>query len=246
MQLEKTVKETYHDNGKLARRAAYLGDMPHGPAQIFDERGVLRIECQYDHGKLHGKTLIYNEARVLTQMVEHRHGRLHGSVCVYDENGALTQWSQFRNDTLHGETLVYQNGALTARTPFVRGSIEGDLVTYGPMGKEASRCAHLAGKPNGLSLFYDPSSGHLIQKSYMRNGALDGESLSYHSNQTIRERAQYLEGNLHGEAFEYDERGKLTKRTVFREGQPVEGPIEFPAAPPPVKKPGFWEKLLGQ
>jgi len=56
------------------------------------------------------------------------------------------------------------------------------------------------------------------------DGKLDGESLEYFENGTVRRRALYKAGKLDGPTTEYDEHGTVRTVTHYAEDKKLDGP----------------------
>jgi antitoxin component YwqK of YwqJK toxin-antitoxin module len=84
---KRTVKEEYHENGKLRQRTPWVDGEKHGVEEAWHENGQLSVRAPFAHGQLHGTLEMWDTFGKQTMHIPFVNGQLHGACMIPWVNG---------------------------------------------------------------------------------------------------------------------------------------------------------------
>ncbi|MCY1033881.1 toxin-antitoxin system YwqK family antitoxin [Corallococcus sp. BB11-1] len=166
-----------------------------------DGKALLQVtELRGD--KLHGDSVLLSPQGQEVQRASFYDGVLDGEVVRNGEDGQVVLRQHYQEGKLHGEMLVYSMGKVRLRQTYAFGLLEGPMLVYSETGRVGVEVPFKSGKRQGDAKYFTP------------------EGLLFRCE-------PYVDDKLHGEVFEYDERGAVRKRTVFQAGAQKDSPVLF-------------------
>ena len=201
----------YYENGNIKEEINYKNDKMNGEAKSYDE-----------NGKLNGRTIFKDDIRLEED--------------VYKENEILK--NTFKNGELVKQDICTLNGTLKERrilngdemeysTFYPNGNVKQKILAkdkiiikeqiYARNGNIMSNSFFSDGKPV-IELFEYYPDGKLFRKISTVNKMLNGDSIEYYPNGNIKEKVHFIDDKEEGEHFFYDEKGKLIKTEIYKNG----------------------------
>ncbi len=186
---------------------SFLNGKPNGVWKTFDAKGKLIIECSYLNGTLEGSIKMYAYAKPKEKKPK-------GSEYEWDYTPETSVY-----DTLPAKSVYYMSSKIGVKN----GILNGDLVSYDWQGKVKSKVNYVSGYPEGPA-----SEHNAIASTYMNfeNGAMDGIVKTYlhipGRDSILLYELNFQDGALQGESRSYHTNGKLSKRGFFLNGQPID------------------------
>ena len=202
---------TYYENGNIDEEVNYKNNKMNGEAKSYDE-----------NGKLNGRTIFKDDIKLEED--------------VYKENEILK--NTFKNGELVKQDICTLNGTLKERrilngdemeysTFYPNGNVKQKILTkdkiiikeqiYARNGNIMSNSFFSDGKPV-IELFEYYPDGKLFRKISTVNKMLNGDSIEYYPNGNIKEKTHFINNKEEGEHFFYDEKGKLIKTEIYKNG----------------------------
>ncbi|MHB9306503.1 toxin-antitoxin system YwqK family antitoxin [Fusobacterium polymorphum] len=201
----------YYENGNIKEEVNYKNDKMNGEAKSYDE-----------NGKLNGRTIFKDDIKLEED--------------VYKENEILK--NTFKNGELVKQDICTLNGTLKERrilngdemeysTFYPNGNVKQKILAkdkiiikeqiYARNGNIMSNSFFSDGKPV-IELFEYYPDGKLFRKISTVNKMLNGDSIEYYPNGNIKEKVHFIDDKEEGEHFFYDEKGKLIKTEIYKNG----------------------------
>ena len=201
----------YYENGNIKEEVNYKNDKMNGEAKSYDE-----------NGKLNGRTIFKDDIKLEED--------------VYKENEILK--NTFKNGELVKQDICTLNGTLKERrilngdemeysTFYPNGNVKQKILAkdkiiikeqiYARNGNIMSNSFFSDGKPV-IELFEYYPDGKLFRKISTINKMLNGDSIEYYPNGNIKEKTHFVNNKEEGEHFFYDEKGKLIKTEIYKNG----------------------------
>ena len=201
----------YYENGNIKEEVNYKNDKMNGEAKSYDE-----------NGKLNGRTIFKDDIKLEED--------------VYKENEILK--NTFKNGELVKQDICTLNGTLKERrilnggemeysTFYPNGNVKQKILAkdktiikeqiYARNGNIMSNSFFSDGKPV-IELFEYYPDGKLFRKISTVNKMLNGDSIEYYPNGNIKEKVHFIDNKEEGEHFFYDEKGKLIKTEIYKNG----------------------------
>ena len=202
---------TYYENGNIDEEVNYKNNKMNGEAKSYDE-----------NGKLNGRTIFKDNIKLEED--------------VYKENEILK--NTFKNGELVKQDICALNGTLKERrilngdemeysTFYPNGNVKQKILSkdkiiikeqiYARNGNIMSNSFFSDGKPV-IELFEYYPDGKLFRKISTINKMLNGDSIEYYPNGNIKEKVHFIDDKEEGEHFFYDEKGKLIKTEIYKNG----------------------------
>ncbi|EHI79440.1 hypothetical protein HMPREF9093_00289 [Fusobacterium sp. oral taxon 370 str. F0437] len=202
---------TYYENGNIDEEVNYKNNKMNGEAKSYDE-----------NGKLNGRTIFKDDIKLEED--------------VYKENEILK--NTFKNGELVKQDICTLNGTLKERrilngdeieysTFYPNGNVKQKILAkdktiikeqiYARNGNIMSNSFFSDGKPV-IELFEYYPDGKLFRKISTINKMLNGDSIEYYPNGNIKEKVHFIDDKEEGEHFFYDEKGKLIKTEIYKNG----------------------------
>jgi antitoxin component YwqK of YwqJK toxin-antitoxin module len=221
---------TYYDGaGELRKVENYRKGKLHGEQIAYYPGGAKAEEEHYENGVLHGETKGWFANGNLRMLTTYVHGQPDGPMEFHFPNGRKEIAGRMVNGDRDGAWSYYnEDGSLQLQVLYSRGQVV----------KEK--------KQNGTFTEYFDDERVKSQVTY-KNGMREGGFVEYHDNgkweirpvpadpvmgtpadmervlvgQTKKREGTYKADKLEGEVKEYDERGRVVKVTMYKDGEPV-------------------------
>jgi antitoxin component YwqK of YwqJK toxin-antitoxin module len=125
----------------------------HGQYKVYDDKGVLRRECNYEQNVLHGNYYeyysdpIFYPDKYIYKKCKYERGERHGlSVCQNDFDN-VRYFEEYRNGLLHGKQIAfYPNGQRQSEYNYAGGTLHGRYIYWdGTTGKRTIEGLYIKG-----------------------------------------------------------------------------------------------------
>ena len=162
-------------------------------------------------------TDVYPSGKPRLYMPYNVNGELHGDYIEFYEDGKISYKITYENGIRQGKSMGYlENGKVIEEKNYVDGKKEGKaLETF--EGMIQMKANYKNNKIDGAMFLYYPS-GKLLQKRNFINGKAEGELVEYYENGVVKEKAYFINDKQEREHFFYDEKGKLIKTDIYKNG----------------------------
>ena len=202
---------TYYENGNIDEEVNYKNNKMNGEAKSYDENGKLNGRTIFkDNIKLEED--VYKENEILKNT--YKNGELvKQDICTL--NGTLKERRILNGDEMEYSTF-YPNGNIKQKILAKDKTIIKEQI-YARNGNIMSNSFFSDGKPV-IELFEYYPDGKLFRKVSTVNKMLNGDSIEYYPNGNIKEKTHFIDDKEEGEHFFYDEKGKLIKTEIYKNG----------------------------
>ncbi|MCH8503948.1 MAG: hypothetical protein LAT50_06450 [Ectothiorhodospiraceae bacterium] len=224
-----------YSNGQRMHEDHYVNGVRHGVQRAFYDNGELRLESHFEEGRRHGLYRRWNEDGQLTSEVGYAEGRNHGEAVYYFDNGqvrsrgrysagnrigeqqeffedgTLRRYERYSDDHRLVEQRRYNSDGVLSRLEVREQGEHGPVrrvESYRNDGTLRSRRQETDDRSGRLSEEFNGNE-ELIGRREWLNGRSTGMYLSTSAGGAY-ERAQFVDGQYHGEY-----------KRVNREGRPV-------------------------
>ena len=162
-------------------------------------------------------TDVYPSGKPRLYMPYSVNGELHGDYIEFYEDGKISYKITYENGIRQGKSISYlESGKIIGETNYIDGKKEGkSFETF--EGMIQMKANYKNNKINGAMFLYYPS-GKLLQKRSFINGKAEGELVEYYENGVVKEKAYFINDKQEKEHFFYDEKGKLIKTDIYKNG----------------------------
>ncbi len=184
---------------------AYLNGKPHGEWLIKDDNQLVTARMNYEKGELEGELLYY-----ATELPAPK----------YKRNENPENWYLYDPSKTYPEKKIRY---VAVRETFHNGLLDGPYTTMNWKGEIQSYENYREGLKHGISYQRNP---YFYSESQFENGLLDGISFTYltmpERDSILLYELNFQDGALQGESKTYHTNGKLAKRGFFLGGQPID------------------------
>jgi antitoxin component YwqK of YwqJK toxin-antitoxin module len=200
----------------------FLNGKPEGPWKSYDQFGKIKTIAHFKNGMLDG--VVQNYGYALPSSEEDYYYRESEDSLPYKKTYYLKSESTYNNDKLEGTAYEYTwYGDVVLEENFKEGYRDG--ITIERNEKAVSYSEFKDGVRDGYSRTYLTLPGKdsiLLFDLNFQNGALQGESISYHTNGKISKRGFFLTGEPIEDYEGFDTLGFRYHYVKFEYGFPVE------------------------
>jgi len=199
-------------------------------SKIYPGTKVYEYKGQFKDDKPVGTFTYYYKSSKVKAVIKHGTGTNRSEAFFYHENGALMSHGIYRDMKKDSVWLNFgPSGRISNSETFKNGVLNGKNVIY-YVSEEASDNSkrvsavnyYLDGKLNGESIQYF-ENGSVKEKGTYTNGKKTGIWERYHANGKKMMLERYKEGIRHGWSYAYDESGKEIAKVYFYNGKKLEG-----------------------
>ena len=181
--LDDGLHKTYFDNNRRKLRYEFniLKGVKHGSYIEYFANGHIKINANYENGKLDGFHKEYYEKGGLKYESNYENGKLDGSYNKYYENGEFKYESNYSNGVQFGETKsYYDNGNVYRKFNLSNGEYEGEIKEFKKNGDLKFICnndKYTFYKKNDIAceFEYDGKQPKGIWKNYRNDGTIEYE-----------------------------------------------------------------------
>lgn len=245
----KVRNKTFYTNGKVMAEGIYIDKKKDSIWNYFTKEGILSSVEVWDRGAKHGLEKVFFDDGTLAEETVHVDGLRNGDWKQYYESGKLRLHGIFVRDRLDGPiTYYYANGANEIKGKFLAGLREGTWMYFNEDGSVREQIVYREGdiekekKENGTFIQYGPDNIILSSVTYVK-GLREGEFQEYHDDASfefekaidkltgesymkqvkvgneLKRVGTYKNDQLHGEVKHYNEKGILTGRENYINGE---------------------------
>ncbi len=149
-----------------------------------------------------------------------------------DQDGNLLVKGQLVNGVRNGTWVTYHDDSNKIKkiTTYIQGLKNGIEITMNDRGQIESREEFKNDILHGLKATY--SLGHPIEEMSYKNGQFDGPFAIY-SNRKVQRKGFFKNGKQHGTLEYFNDKGDVTLRYVYKEGEKISGGM---VTPPPASE----------
>ncbi len=198
-------QEAFFPNGKPAERCTWKDGKRNGPCQQFFDNGQVRTSTNYVNDEANGPSSVFSEDGKKEIEGQNVKGQRDGLWKHYNADGTLLMQMLYAKDKVVKEKkengtfrTFYPDEQLMSEETWKLGKREGKFTEYHDNGRWTERPAKVG--PDGA------------ERSETER-VLDG--------QTKKREGTYKNDKLEGEVKEWDEKNKLVKTTMYKEGVEV-------------------------
>jgi len=200
----------------------FLNGKPEGVWRSYDQFGEIRLEVNYSDGMLNGKMLRYDYEYPNSD--DEYYYEMEEDSLPEEKTYYLSSESYYKNDLLEGTAYEYTwYGDIAMESNYSEGFRDGLTTERNDIAVSYSEFKD--GARDGYSRTYLTLPGKdslLLFDLNFQNGALQGESISYHTNGKISKRGFFLSGQPIEDYEGYDSLGFKYHYVKFEYGFPVE------------------------
>lgn len=125
----------YYPNGQIKTIKEYQNGNKEYTLKIYDEDGIIRLEQFFSDNNLVLKK-VYNQKGELEWEAQYNNGKLNGLYKEYIKGNILKLKVTFKDNVQHGEYVVYyDNGNVKTTSNFDNGIEKGEIKNYSPSGQ---------------------------------------------------------------------------------------------------------------
>ena len=216
---KKTPKFKYDEKSKGSSAKLITGNLkdgkPEGLWTIKDQFGKDQATIPFLNGEMNGVVKEYSFQRAQIKPKKHKH-----SQDIYEENyyNNLSE-NSFMKDSLPKKSLIYMSSTST----YKNGVLNGPSINYNWLGEQLEMTNYVDGYKQGTS--FERNKLAYTKCSYDL-GRLDGYVQTYLTipgkDSILLYDLNYKNGALQGESKSYHLNGKLSKRGFFLNGDPID------------------------
>jgi antitoxin component YwqK of YwqJK toxin-antitoxin module len=219
----------YDDNNKLIYKGPFRNKIPVGvhreygqdgkitKAYIYNDNGLLLSEGIVDEsGNFNGKWEdLYPDGKVQAEGA-YTDNRRTGLWKFYNISSKVEQTGYYNNGRPDGLwKWYYDNGAILREEEYFQGQRDGAYTEYSETGDIVGQGQYSDGERNGDWKF---KAGDNMEEGKYIIGLKDGLWKSYYSDEKLRFKGNFVQGNPDGQQLFYYENGKLKEEQFYRMG----------------------------
>lgn len=137
--------------------------------------------------------------------------------CIIKWGGPTTTIYNILNKRLNGESKYLVYGKIGHTMNFVDGKLYGAYTSYHSNGNIYKQCTYENDMLEGVYNSYH-TNGYLNKTVFYKNDIPEGELKTYHDNGQLSTIGNLVYGNRVGEWIDYNELGKINRKTVYKSG----------------------------
>ena len=206
----------YHQNGKIMWELFYKNDSLSGKANLYDTEGNLKQTVHYFQNTLHGTATNFYTNGTIEKVSFFDMGLLHGTVKEYYISGIPKRQTPYDKGKENGWILeFYEAGNLKSKTEFQRGQPSGELKEFYKNGTKKLEVTQDTVQKSEFRFYQYYKEGNLALKGTLVNGVLEGENISFHKTNKIKQKHYYQKGKKVRQSTYYSPEGILTKKVIY-------------------------------
>ncbi len=246
---KKVKSVTYYPNGKVMAKGNYIVQKKDSIWNYYTDAGILNSIEHWDMGAKHGLEEVFFDDGSIAEETNHKDGLRNGDWKQYYESGRLRLQGSFVRDELNGTIIYfYQNGSKEITGKFLDGLREGTWMYFNKDGSVRYQSVYRGGelvkerRENGTFVEYGPDNILLSSVTY-KAGKREGVFQEYHDDASfemepavdkitgdtymkqvkigneLKREGVYKNDLLHGEVKHYNEKGIITKKEKYINGE---------------------------
>ena len=181
---------------------------------------LLFSESFYKNGLLHGKKIIYNGKGAVFHEINFEKGKANGTYKIYSDFDELVLETEFKNNLKHGKRTLYKTKrkGLQVEGIYEKGILVSDLTFTEQYGKFIVPKNAKKGKVKHLTL----ENNLVAEFELIGNGLLHGMAVVYNlSNGKPYSKVPYNYDKKNGVAEFYNRKGELLTKNEFKNDQKI-------------------------
>jgi antitoxin component YwqK of YwqJK toxin-antitoxin module len=187
----------YFENGKVYYTGVFKDDKEEGLWKRYNESGRPEIEGCFHGGKMDSIWKEWFDNGVLRYEITYKNNLKDGPVIYYDETGMKTMIITFKEGAYDGKyTQFNETGVAVVDGQYVMDKKNGEWIYRQADSKIIRRENYNLGRPSGTWTEYYPNGTPQTQKSFNKNGALDGKYMKFDRYGKTTYEAVYSNGKL--------------------------------------------------
>ena len=184
-----------------------------GENREYYEEGDIKSIFYFKNNVVDGTSISYYQNGNIQEKNTYKNGEENGEGILYYENGNIKEKYFMKNDKLDGEATAYfEDGKIRNKSIFKDGvKLEEEVYKDNEIIKNTFRNSEIIQQD-----IYSKNKKLVLRKNLLNDGKI--EYISYYENGVIKEKAYFINGKQEKEHFFYDEKGKLIKTEIYKNG----------------------------
>ena len=209
----------YYENGQVKQTQPYVKGHAEGKESDYTEGGRLYEEDTYERGKVRAVQFYGPDGKPTFSGAIRASG---GVLTYYDSLGIKISEGNysFRGDKEGVYTYFYPSGAVSGRSVYRGGSLDGPRVNFYPDGRLSDSVNYTGGNQDGYYAYYY-ENGRLHQEGWYTGGDRTGPYREYDDMGNLTSTAYFVNGEESGFADNYAPNGRKTTEYLYDEGWPI-------------------------
>ncbi|MBS3762026.1 MAG: toxin-antitoxin system YwqK family antitoxin [Planctomycetes bacterium] len=224
--IARKIQEILKDQPEGTKVRVVIGEITEGSVRwrLIYAKSVAPLD---DKGRPHGvehmvtglKTGVTTPA--VLRKVPWKHGVRHGIAKEYVGKKLVAEvpWEEGKIDGVRKS--YYRNGQIQSKTHYVDDQAHGPVRTWNKEGELIKKGTFKNGKRHGKFTEYWPGTEKPRRIIQYRNGYANGVVREYYLSGKLRRKRTLVDGVLHGRDISYNEKGKVTGKRYWFDGDPV-------------------------
>jgi antitoxin component YwqK of YwqJK toxin-antitoxin module/tetratricopeptide (TPR) repeat protein len=206
----------YYDNGKVKQTQNFVKGRAEGKESDYTESGRLYEEDTYDKGKIRAVQFYGADGKPTQSAAIRASG---GTLTFYDSLGIRISEGaySFKGDKEGVYTYYYPNGAVSGRSIYRAGALDGPRVNYYLDGRLGDSINYVAGREEGYFAYYY-ENGRIRQDGWYDGGEKSGPCREYDALGNLTSDAYFLDGEQSGITTNYSPNGRKTMEYRYKTG----------------------------
>ena len=210
------VFKTYFPNGQLSRYENYFDGLKHGISNFYINKLdrpnelYLRQNELYVNGSITERKQLYENGQIW-EHTKFQNNQKNGPMITYYENGTIKATYNYVNDKIEGEVVHYHdNGVINHKSYYLNGWMERRNLEEFYDNGQLARSINWYTDPNrnGFEKKFYPN-GELKYVANYINGLIEGEFFEYHDNGQVKIAGHYVNDKKHGTFTKYFKNGRV-------------------------------------
>ena len=210
----------YYEGGKVWKKGIYKNGEKNGEYTVYFENGNVYYTGNFVNGKEEGFWKRYFENGKPEIQGSFHAGQMDSVWKEWFPNGVLKYEITYKNDLKNGIVIYYdETGLKTLIQTFTDGVLNGKFTQFNETGVAVIDGSYFYDKKDGQWL-YRQADQKIIRKEFYKNGRPTGTWQEFYPNGNLQSQKSFNKnGVLDGKFIKYDRYGKVTYEAVYSGGQ---------------------------
>ena len=187
----------YFENGKVYYTGIFVNGKEEGLWKRWFENGKPEIQGCFHDGKMDSVWKEWFSNGILKYEINYKNNLKNGVVIYYDETGQKTSIQTFKDGVLHGKfTQFNETGIPVIDGSYLYDKKDGEWLYRQADQKILRKEYYKNGRPSGTWQEFYPNGNPQSQKSFNKNGVLEGKFIKYDRYGKVTYEAVYTDGKL--------------------------------------------------
>jgi antitoxin component YwqK of YwqJK toxin-antitoxin module len=213
--------KSYYENGELEQIGQFKDGIAQGDFKVFFENssGKIQREGFYNNGKLNGENKIYDDTGIIIEKRYYINGIIDRVFLYFNESEIIKLISYYQNDEVYKFEEFHFNGKI--KRIWNKSKLL-DEIYYENENLKIKYSFNQKGQVNKYYHEYY-EDGNIFMKADYKDGNPHGQVKYYNKNGKINLTENYVNGVLDGKKIFYTPEGKLCLYIYYKKGVPVSG-----------------------